>query len=266
MKSYLICCFMIAFVASFCFISCNAPREDSQQIQGIYQVSVIDALLQGDYDGDITIKALASKGDFGLGTFNGLDGEMIALDGEFYQVKSDGYVYAITDTMKTPFAVVTNFETDTSVRLNQVSDYLKLTEMIDTLLPTNNIFYAVKIEGLFKSLKTRSVPKQERPYRKLALVADEQQVFEYENISGTLIGFRCPDFVKGVNVPGYHLHFLSADKQKGGHLLACELQHAVLEIDSIHNFKIDLSKSADFYQQDLSVDSHKELKKVEQDN
>lgn len=47
----------------------------------LYQVSTINALLEGIYDGDTSYGELKQHGDFGIGTFSGLDGGMIELDG-----------------------------------------------------------------------------------------------------------------------------------------------------------------------------------------
>ena len=48
------------------------------------------ALLDGIYDGEMTIGELLGKGNFGIGTFDALDGEMIILDGVCYQLRGDG--------------------------------------------------------------------------------------------------------------------------------------------------------------------------------
>src|SRR4028118_424870 len=76
----------------------------------LFQTSTIDALLHGEYDGDVDFEELGGRGDFGLGTLEALDGEMVALDGGFYQVKADGRAYEIEPRARTPFAVVTFFE------------------------------------------------------------------------------------------------------------------------------------------------------------
>lgn len=254
---------IVLFLFAILISACGDARKQVVENNSVYQFSVINALLDGDYDGSKTFANLAKKGTLGLGTFNALDGEMIALDGQFYQVKSNGKVYHVADTMRTPFAVVTDFKEDMSLKTSPNLSYVGLTHLLDSVLPTENLVYALKITGKFATVRTRSVPRQQRPYRKLVEVAKEQQVFEYENVSGTLVGFRLPPFMKGVNVPGYHLHFLSADKQKGGHLLTCEIDEATVLIDSIRHLDLELSDSKDFYGMDLKEDKHEELKKVE---
>jgi len=229
----------------------------------LFQISTIDALLAGVYDGEMTYEELQKHGDFGIDTFNGLDGEMIGIQGKFYLIKTDGIAYPVDGSMKTPFAVVTFFETDKTVLLNKTVDYEELKEYLDNLLPTQNIFYAVKIEGTFHYIKARSVPRQKEPYPPLVEVVKNQSIFEFHNVKGTIAGFRCPIYVKGINVIGYHLHFLTKDRKAGGHLLECQLQNIKIEIDYTSAFYMVLPENAEFYTVDLEKDKHQELEKVE---
>ncbi len=229
----------------------------------LFQTSTINALLEGCYDGEITCEEFKRHGDFGIGTFNSLDGEMIGLEGKFYQIKADGIAYPVDDSMKSPFVVVTFFEPDKSVLLNKVVDYKQLEQYLDNLLPTKNIFYAIKIEGRFNYIRTRSVPKQNKPYPPLVEVVKDQPTFEFQGVKGTIVGFRCPNYVEGVNVPGYHLHFITEDRSAGGHLLECQMQNVRIEIDYTSAFYMALPESGDFYKLDLAKEKQTELEKVE---
>ncbi|MGR3219626.1 MAG: acetolactate decarboxylase, partial [Candidatus Anammoxibacter sp.] len=179
----------------------------------LFQTSTINALLEGVFEGDLTFDELKRHGDFGLGTFNDLDGEMICLDNTFYQIRTDGKVYPVDGAQITPFAVMTFFEPDATVSLKEPFkkplDYDQLRRYIDELIPTKNIFYAIKIEGLFKYIKARSVPKQKRPYPDIMEIIKKQPIFEFNNIKGTIVGFRLPKYMNGINVPGYHFHFIT---------------------------------------------------------
>lgn len=219
--------------------------------------------MEGIYDGDVTFKELKQHGDFGIGTFNQLDGEMIGFDNNFYQVKIDGIAYKVDDSQKTPFAVVTFFEPDKTVFLDGNLNFQQLTEYLDTLIPTKNIFYAIKIDGNFKYMKTRSVPKQGKPYQKLADAVKYQSVFEFNSTKGTIIGFRTPEYANGINVPGYHLHFITEDKKAGGHVLDLITDKNNIEIDYTSNFYMDLLKSKEFYNLGLDKDKQEELEKIE---
>lgn len=226
------------------------------------QVSTINALMTGVYDGNCTIRELKNYGDFGIGTFNNLDGELALLDGICFKMQSDGTVTLPPDTAKVPFASVTTFRYDDSISLinqNQKSIALQL----DKILPTLNIFYAIRIDGLFKIVKVRSVPKQSPPYVPLVQVVQKQSQFTFENFEGTLIAFRCPDYAKGVNVPGYHFHFISKDKQKGGHVLNFTLEHGTAKIEKLNEFLMLLPYDKAFYDASLSSDKERELNIIE---
>jgi acetolactate decarboxylase len=238
--------------------SCKAEKNDA-----VYQYSTINALLEGVFDGDITLASLKNYGDFGIGTFNTLDGEMILLDGVIYGVKSDGKVYRMDENGKTPFAVVKHFNKDESFHKPGKTDLKSLTEYLDQKIHSKNIFYAFKIYGFFKYVKTRSVPPQNKPYPKLADVTKTQPVFEYKNIKGTIIGFRVPEYAKGINVAGYHFHFIDADKKTGGHLLVFESDELSIEIDNSGSLIMLLPETEEFYKKNISGEKEAEIKKVE---
>ncbi|RIJ47017.1 acetolactate decarboxylase [Maribellus luteus] len=248
---------VVFLLGVFLFVSCSQHRP-----QKLVQVSTIDALLQGVYDGNTSLQTLGKYGDFGIGTFNGLDGEMILLDGHFYQIKADGKIYHPESDVQTPFASVTNFEPGKEYPLNKLS-YSGLKATIDSLAPSPNLFYAIKLKGTFEKVKTRSVPMQRKPYPPLVEVTENQPEFETVNVSGTLVGFYCPPYVTGLNVPGYHLHFLSDDKNFGGHLLAFELKSGQLQIDQINEFSLKIPTEGHFLKTSLDEDLSEELQKAE---
>ena len=229
----------------------------------LFQTATINALMEGVYDGDLTCGELLKHGDFAIGTFNNLDGEMVGLDGKIYQVKADGKVYPADGSTKTPFAVITTFGEDKTVIFENITDYKDLTAKLDGILETKGIFQAIKITGTFDHIKTRSVPKQNKPYPKLLEAVKEQAVFEFNDIEGTMVGFRCPDFVKGINVPGYHIHFLTKEKNAGGHLLECRMKNVKVEIDDTSGFYMVLPESGDFHKVSLADDKSEDLEKIE---
>lgn len=229
----------------------------------LYQISTIDALLQGVYDGSLSFRELKTHGDFGIGTINGLDGEMLALDNNYYQIKADGIAYPVSEDMTTPFATVTHFEADESFWLEKPMNITELEQYLDRDLPSDNFFYAIKVDGSFSYLKARSVPKQEKPYPKLADAVTNQAIFEFENVSGTLVGFRTPDYAKGINVPGYHLHFITENRSAGGHVLELELENGTAAIDNTTAFFMELPTSGNFSKLELGQDLKSELETVE---
>ncbi|RJP61507.1 MAG: acetolactate decarboxylase [Ignavibacteriales bacterium] len=228
----------------------------------IFQTSTIDALMNGIYDGPISLKDLKEKGNFGVGTYNGLDGEMILLDGIFYKVDFSGKVIKMNLTTQSPFAAVTKFKADKKISASRLS-FKELQELIDKNIPSNNLFYAIKVEGKFSYVKTRSVPKQQKPYPKLVEVTKNQAVFEFKDIKGTLVGIRTPELAKGINVPGYHLHFISKDKTGGGHLLACDIENAEILIDQKQDILLSLPETKEFLDANFSKDTSEDIKKAE---
>jgi len=237
---------------------CLAQYDDT-----LFQVSTIDALMQGVFDGFYSFNDLMAQGDFGIGTFDALDGEMIALDGEYYQVKSDGEVYPVPGHMMSPFAAVTHFEVDQTAALENASNFTELTRQIDLHLPSPNAFYALRIDGTFPYVQTRSVPAQEKPYPRLADAVKNQSVFNFTNVTGSVVGIWAPDFAKGVNVPGYHLHFITEDRKAGGHILEIQLANATAQVDVTAGFAMQLPSSGDFYEVNLSGDLQDELERIE---
>jgi acetolactate decarboxylase len=219
--------------------------RNSQQGE-VFQVSTLDALSLGIFQASMSVRELRRHGDFGVGTFDGLDGEMVALDGRFYQIRSDGAVSRVENDALTPFAVVTDFKPSQSLAIRGPATREQVFAALDQMLQSSNYFYAVKVQGQFSSVTARSVPRQIQPYPTLAQVVAQQTVFPLQNIRGTLVGFRSPAFVKGINQPGYHFHFISDDQRSGGHALDFEVSDAIVEIQTIRRHSTILPEAEPF--------------------
>ncbi len=245
---------LLAILFSAAVVGCTSPQQQPNDKDDVlFQTSTLDALLEGIYDGDMTFGELKAHGDFGLGTFDALDGEMVEIDHQVYQVKADGVAYRVDDaTMKSPFSVVTFFEPDQTASSDKAMDCTQLKEFLDSLLPTKNIPFAFKIEGAFAYLKTRSVPRQTEPYPPLLDVLENQPIFEFQNITGVMVGFRLPDYMEGVNAPGYHFHFLTEDRTAGGHVLECQSQNVTIDIDYTDEWYVVLPEGGAFYEADFT--------------
>jgi acetolactate decarboxylase len=250
----------VALVLAFSLSGCATTSSN-----GITQVATIDALLAGVYDGHMSLETLRGYGDFGIGTFEGLDGEMILLDGTFYKVRADGKVYRPSLSESTPFACVTTFVPDIRETVKNPMDMRTLEARINALVPEQNRFCAFIARGSFSHVRVRSVPSQKKPYPPLAEVTKNQPVFNLSKVRGALVGFRSPAFVKGVNVPGYHLHFLTDDLTAGGHVLEFEMTEGILEADTVHewlNIYLPAGSGA-FTAVDLTQDRSADLQAVE---
>lgn len=253
--------FILIFIVFVFIYGCN-PSDVPDETQELVQVSTINALMLGLYDGTTSLDELSQCGDFGIGTFNSLDGEMIFLSDTFYQVKADGKIYRPAGNTRTPFATVTTFAPETTTTI-KVTSFEQLKNRLDSITPGHNLFYAIRIRGSFEWVKTRSVPAQEKPYPMLVDVTASQPVFEITAATGILCGFYCPPYVTGINVPGYHLHFLTEDKTSGGHLLDFENMEGVVELDQVNIFRMILPTEAGFLESELHKDLHNDLKTVE---
>ncbi len=256
----------------FIFISilsgCADTSTATKETETVYQVSTLNALMLGYYDGIVTVGELLENGDTGLGTFDTLDGEMILLDGVVYQAKADGSVEIQSNDTTVPFCAVTFFEGDIALDgLADLGDIEAIKAVLDEAALTEtgnaNLFYFAKITGDFAMVHVRSVPAQEKPYLTLAEIAASQPEFIYENISGAIVAVRCPDYVEGINMPGWHLHFISDDGTKGGHLLDASLVEGAGQIDITTAFTLELPEDESFGALDLRSDLQEETKQVE---
>jgi acetolactate decarboxylase len=205
----------------------------------VYQVSTISSLLAGGYDGDTTVGELVRHGGFGLGTFNGVDGEMMVLDGEVYRGTVDGRAHAVAASELTPFAVVVALRPQGSTTVAVGQSLEQLEAGLDALPYSASRVLAARVEGHFRAIAIRSEPKQQPPYRPLAEVMKAQQVVHtLEEVDGILIGFRFPTAASSVNVPGWHFHFLAADKTRGGHVLSLTTGAAVAALEEFSDLRI----------------------------
>ncbi len=240
------------------------PAHAASSNDSIFQVSVIRATVEGLYDGVISAGELKKHGDFGIGTFERLDGEMVDLDGHIYQLKADGTTTVANDSMRVPLATVTFFRSDRNLSLDKRLNFTQLQAFLDSRIPTRNIFYAFRIDGTFDYVKTRSVPAQSKPYPPLAEAVKNQSTLEFRNRQGTIVGFRYPAFARDLGLPGYHMHFITSDRSSGGHLLDSQVEkNAIVRIDEISDFEMVLPEDKEFYGADLSGEKQEELKVAE---
>ena len=218
----------------------------------IFQNSLMTALLDGIYDGEMTISELLGKGNFGLGTFDGLDGEMIILDGTCYQLRGDGSAQIADLDQRTPYAVATNFvpritaDAPAGLRRDQLSAF------IDKLEPSANYMYAVRIVGTFKEVTTRTVVKQEKPYPPMSEAVGGDKELHFKDVEGVIGGFRTPVYEKGISVPGCHVHFIDAARTSGGHVLDYVVDEATVELCPASDLELRLPLTQEFSRANLS--------------
>ena len=239
----------------------SVPDRDT-----LFQVSLLQGLTFGDYHGSITVGELKRKGDTGLGTFDALNGELIMLDGTVYRAAGDGTVEAVPDDETIPFADVTFFDTDDTQTIENIPDYDALRELLNQKVAEmgGNRFYIIHIDGDFGEMNVRSEYQQEEPYRTLAEALEYDQTFyDYENITGTVVGLYCPPYMDRLNATGWHLHFISEDRTQGGHVLGLSVVMAQLSFDITDGFQMLLPETDMFAGFDLTVDQSEDIEKVE---
>jgi acetolactate decarboxylase len=261
-------------IASILYAGC-AASTDSQPPQvsaapmkvvlddALVQFSLIAALADGDYSDGVPLGDVLAGGDFGVGTFNRLDGEMIVLDGRIYQALSDGTTRASDTEDTTPFAAVTFFDEDGRIEHLSTATLEDLDKQLDRKLPRRNSPYAIRIDGQFTELTLRSVPAQKLPFLPLVEVVKQQRTWQHRNASGTLVGLRCPSWVGTLNVAGYHWHFLSDDRKIGGHVLACEFKEALLRFDECTSIVIHVPQTSEFDSFDAAKIKQQDIHQIE---
>ena len=232
----------------------------------MYQVSLMQAFMHGEYNGVVTVGDLKSHGDIGLGTFEGVNGEMIILDGAIYQAAADGSINVMSDNEKIPFATITKFDEDAKIDDLTAKDFNDLTSQLDKEIEkygTNNM-YVIKIKGDFKNITVRSVEKQEEPYKEFTEVAAvDQKVFNHTDQTGTLVAVYFPEYMNELNMHGWHLHFLSDDKTVGGHVLGLNDFKGSGQIDEIHEFNMILPTDDSFKNMNFTEDMSNKISSVE---
>jgi acetolactate decarboxylase len=229
----------------------------------LFQVSTSGALVQGVYERAVSSNLLLNYGDFGLGTFENLDGEMVVLDGAIYQIRSDGKATKIVKDVGTPFAVVTHFVADQDQMIENASSFKDLTKICDRYRDSDNLFYAFRIDGHFGHVHTRAM-RETLEGLPLAKAAAIQPEFEFTGVDGTLVGIWAPQFSSALNIAGYHFHFLSEDRSKGGHLLECSGKHLRIRVERLNDFHLSLPESEEFLRADLTKDTSTDLAYAEQ--
>ncbi len=228
----------------------------------LYISSPINAIVEGLYRDDITIDTLKVKGDFGIGTFNNLDGEMIALGGHFYQLDLHGDARPVEDDMKTPFATMCHFKPFLEEAIAAPMSYASFERHLKLTLPSDNMFYAIHMKGKFTAIETRSVPRTDN-YQPLSEATAHQKIRHFRDVEGHLVGFYTPPFVPSVSVPGFHFHFINSDFTAGGHLLRCEPVCLDIRLQIFFSMELTLPKTLDYLTASFMRNAEKDLEKAE---
>lgn len=253
-------------------VSCTSnskPQSNNYDNETIHQVSLLQGLMLGDYYGSVSVKQLKQMGDTGIGTFDKLNGELIMTDGVVYRAKHDGTIEVVPDDELIPFSNVTKFDKDIEFETKEISN---IEEILKTLTENvnaknSNQYYMVRIDGTFSKMNVRSELPQKEPYKPLVeVLKTDQTFFNYENIEGTVVALYMPPYMGNLNTTGWHLHFISKDKTKGGHVLDLSISSSTITIDQTNGFELYLPDGDYFKSLNLTVDQDDDIKEVEQGN
>lgn len=269
MAKYFLYTLIILYAVSCQNFDKTQPAQQSyikeESLNGLYHYGFVDYFLEGNYDGSKSYEELLKNGGFGIAAPDALNGEVTFLDGVIYQTISNGKTFIPDNSDKASFAAITDFNSDAEFRVNTVSGKEQLEDLLLSEHISPNIIYGIKVTGNFKTIITRSFPKlKEKPFPALPAIMGNQKLFEYEKVEGVLVGFYSPKYLKIVNIPGFHFHFLSIDKEKGGHVLEVEIESAIVQISKIENYSVEIPiEEQSFKSFDFDIDRSQKARKAE---
>lgn len=234
----------------------------------LYQVSLLQGLMFGDYDGSVSIGELKKHGQVGIGTFDGLNGELIMLDGVVYRAAvGPGDTCSVTvvqDSEKVPFANVASMRADLSATVSSTSLATMQAALTSRISGAPNSMYFATIHATFPSITVRSELAQTEPYKPLVdVLATDQREWTVSDMTGTVVALYCPAYMDKVNTPGWHLHFISDDRQFGGHVLNLTVTDAKADFNKLTDFVMITPDSDRFQDFDLSIDQSEDIESVE---
>ncbi|MBR3623019.1 MAG: acetolactate decarboxylase [Selenomonadaceae bacterium] len=261
---------LAAFLAGVATLGANSDQAQAanEERESIAQVALLQSLAQGYLGGLLTAGELRTMGDTGIGTFEGLNGEMIVLDGTIYQALGDGKVIVTPDSTRIPYATVTYFDEDIALPLKNIKNKAEFEKALTDTVRKNGInsFYMVKLHATFPSILFRSEYGSKEPYPTLVeALKGKQTEFTEKNINGTLVGIYCPNYMNGLNSPGWHFHFISDDKKKGGHILEFSLNNGTVYLDKTDKFTMILPDDQKFQNLNLAKDMSADINSAEHD-
>jgi len=254
--------FGISTGAMVCWMTNERILMSNVSFSRLLQASTTAALIQGVVDGSVPSSLLLGSGNFGLGTFEHLDGEMVILNGNIYQICADGEIKHRLDKFMVPFAQVCDFNSEQTCSFREIANLDHLETACDLCRTSDNLFYAFRIDATFDCIRARTVRTSPHEVSLESAGADEVK-FSWTDISGSIVGFWSPAYSSSFSVPGYHFHFISDDRKNGGHLLDCSLRRASPHVQVLNEFEVVLPTTGRFLSVDLNIDTRSVLRKVE---
>lgn len=237
-------------------------------VNKIYQVATLQSLILGYFKSVITVEELLKHGDIGLGTFENVNGEMIVVDGCCYQAQNDGNLFKVDNKMGVPFASVEFLNGDREFNIDFANGIDELKTILNNRIEEEfglNSMHLARIDSYFEFISARSESQFVSQHIELKkALSKTQKDFKFNNINGTIVALYYPDYMDGINAPGWHFHFVSDDRKYGGHVFDLSLSNAKVNIDKISNIEIKLPTDPSFDTYSLKQASQNDIKSVEQ--
>jgi acetolactate decarboxylase len=164
----------------------------------------------------------------------------------------------VDDDCPVPFATVTRFSSDQTATINAIDSLETLQTRLDALRPSQNVFVGLRVDGLFERIDMRAACKA-RPGEGLVEATGHQSKYGFDAIEGTLVGMWTPEYAKAIGVPGYHLHFLSKDRTRGGHVLGLRAARLDVAMHLETDIHIGIPETHAFLEADLQGDPAADL-------
>ncbi|MEN0052702.1 MAG: acetolactate decarboxylase [Mucilaginibacter sp.] len=239
-------------------------NHNTPKFNELYQFGIAESFIDGLYRGSMPLGKLKEYGDFGLGAPSLIDGEFTICNGKVYQTTADGQTIEASDASNTPFAFVTFFNPDKFFFNDDITSQKELLRQLETYLDNKNGMYAIRISGTFEHVKTRAfAPLDKEPFPPLVNLLEMQHFFEFNKTEGVLVGYKLPAFLSGINIEGYHFHFLSAERDAGGHVMSFTADRVKIEIAQMVNLKLEPPSDIAFMNYNFKGTNRPDLEKVE---
>lgn len=224
-----------------------APRPGTS----IRQFSFVDALVAGLLEGAFDAREVAAAGTLGVGCGDALDGELVIIGDEMLVCRGGGAVEPVAPDARLPFAEVVDFAPTFRFEITEPIGEREFEALVDSLVPSHNLFYALRVDGDFEWVSVREAQRQTMPYPGLADAVKTQRESTIASAAGSLLGFKGPDVFQGLSVADYHLHFIADDRMRGGHSLDFVMRSGVLTMEAYASFTVTLPQVASYLSAEL---------------
>lgn len=212
----------------------------------LFQVSFTDAIMSGLQNGTADAADLVREGKYGLGTPVMPGGELIIVDGEVYVCNPCGKTTKVRGDTSVNFAVVADESESFSFELENTEGYENVRKKIERMITESagnlNHFCLAIMRGRFARVNIRTNEFH---------ISDGKYVFpqeysDHEELHATAVGFYCPEYTAGLNMPGWHFHIISDDRRTGGHVMDMSPGKVAVSITVLTEWKLRLPNNEEF--------------------